>query len=437
MRIFEVISMKNVYKKFIQGTEISTVALPLVEDAGMYFPYTIGKERRVGTSIQESDSVEEKGIQLTDVSTFFQGNGMNVILHISPALPDLSLDSGACDLTDQIGRRAAHTCLNNSRAQGYINLLVTQALTKLGAQAGDRLTGVALNVTDLWPMSASSGRFLATCFCHDCVSKLKSFSDRLDPNWFTGFPNALNLASAETIAKDENGEDIGGIATVNNLMIGMDPNEVIEACSQVRGTAPALAIDRGTFEAERPQFTRWARQLMMYFEAKSHLSASACATVFQGCRSVLPNIRRIVISESDDYGWLSGLFLDQFDSRLADELWTPITPKRLPTDIRVVPMLARRAGYYVQAYFDTLNVIHSKRLKNVIARLTTGKELWRRARRHAESALSEIPRRSGDAVLSEGMNPDVGAVSVALDQEIVDSLARIAWSDLGYEDAPE
>jgi hypothetical protein len=417
--IFSVISLDDYFETFFAGRSVTHVAIPLIESAGFHFSYSIDGVSRAAQTVLEERNIDTRSITINDIIEFFVGKNLKIVLTLELSLPQLSMTSGACDLTNVAGRSSAHCCLNNPITQRYIRLLLQQSLPAIRDSIGDRLTGVAVIIANLWPMSAQTGRFLLTCFCPHCVAKLTELKPDFSLEWFKEFPNAANLALVDHIQQVDGIGDIGGIFHVDDLHFEMEEKKVLDACSQVKGTYPANSYDKGSWQHDRVIFKRWAHYLKTYLQAKSLLTIDAIGRVFESIAEVCPGIARIIIGEYPGYSWNSGLFDEQMTKKLADEIWIPITPRTPPTDTMVRPLLARRGLYYVINFFDFVDTIKSEQLRSMVRDMRRKRVEYLLASR-SEEVLSEV--QSGDSVLPEKLANQPESVAVGLNADIVNRI---------------
>lgn len=322
------------------GTRPEAVVLPVAASDGLMF-----KVEGLSEPISPYATGFSGGLKdFQDIVHAFAKAGLDVYLLIVPTLQFVGTD--ALHLTDIVGDGSAQLCISNPRSQDVIAAVlgtgVDLAIETTKSTQG-KLSGVVMDVVDLWPMGGRNKRMELTCFCPSCEKYIEEHRPGLIRQFKT-FPNPWNLLLQATDT---------GIAHVDEV----HPNST---ASDIVGLSRQKGFEEVFEDRTVPFLLDQAEILLDYLEVRHNQTVAAITEIFEQALQSLDSIpRRIILAEGTYYDWTSGIQLERLDELLDqgsvpyDEIW--FDPSSTELLMKYVPFRSymwKRARYYIDAFFD-------------------------------------------------------------------------------------
>lgn len=404
------------------GTRPTTVALPAVDPSGLLVSVeglTAPRSELAQLSVDTPD--------FASLVSSITAEGLDVILTMRPDLSFLGVDS--LKMSNIIGAASTQICIGNPRARevaaAILGSSVDVALEASTNNSG-RVRGVAVDSSEIWPMSGSGNRILPHCFCKSCQSYFDSVTPGLVAKFRT-FPNPMSLC-----LRAREGE---GINFISEFGPRASPEEIV-------GLARQQQFDQAFLGSTENQLADIAGDMLQYVRARHDQTVSSLHDLLiQATTGLTDSLDLILIAEGEQFGWTSGIFIEDLDappgsdSNPFDEIWFNPTNEvpGLPR-ARYRSYMWGRSRYYVGDLFDLAASLASPQ-----ARLMTGLSAYRMsearhvlalraARTGARSVGGEalVALRAPSSSESRSSVGRVGLVGVALDSGILDQVARRA-----------
>lgn len=317
------------------------VALPVVEPDGLLFDVSgLADTKR---SAFTSPSPDLPG--LADVIAAFADLNLSVVLTATYSMS--FFNSQELLIENILGSSAAQVCLGNPISRETVAAVIGTGIDiALEALRGTRQTvyGVALDVSNVWPMTGTAERIVPTCFCRHCKAYFEDVAPDL-VNTFRTFPNALSLALKAGHS---------GISFDQSFGPRSSPGDIV-GLARLRGFDAAF---EGQGESD---LLSHATNLLRYVRARHDQTVACVADVFaQAVDGLEATPKRILITEGAPYAWPTGLWLADLDSPRdsttlvpCDELWldTAIVGDTLK-QIAHRSYMWKRGRYFISTFLD-------------------------------------------------------------------------------------
>lgn len=403
------------------GTRPTAIAIPALEPSGLLVAV-----EGLAAPMSDLANLSPEYPDFGSIAAAITAEGYDLVLTMRPDFDFLPVES--LQITNIIGTSAAQFCIGNSRARevaaAVLGSALDVALENSSSYTGS-VRGIAIDASNLWPMSGDGNRILANCFCKAC----QRYFDAVTPGLVTKlrtFPNPLSLCLA---VRDR------GISFISEFGPRVTPEELV-------GLAKQRQYDRVFQGHSENDLVDVAADLLQYIRARHDQTvASVLDVLAQAAEGVDERPDFILISEGEQYGWTSGLLLEELDGAPGSEnnpfseIWFNPTSEvpGLPR-ARYRSYMWRRGRYNVGDLFDFAGTLANQR-----SRHTTGlsryrvpearQELaYRAARTGALSIGGEALVGLGPPVESDDSRAvgRIGLVGVALDDDVLAEVVRRA-----------
>lgn len=354
------------------GFPAEAVCLPISTSRKLYFDSSAGYEQRSFPYGDDNDQYELAGIVAVAAES-----GLDVILATAATAPYTGF--GAGNIVDIGGAGSSQSCPWNPDMRALLGGVIgeavsqcTDALRQSGLQS--RLRGLALDVCDLWPMSAEGARIELTCFCRHCREFFRLRG--VDLSRFERFPNPWNLCLRDSGT---------GVGYMGEISSGDEPGALVER-SRRRGFLDTYMSFGARSEAD---LERDADALIRYLRARHAQCVEILADLFAKAIGEHPDpaLRRIVVTEGEPWDWTGGTFLrDLDDPAICDELWFDIGEENIrPERVGFRPYMWTRSRYGIDAFFDFVAQTQD-------VRVMSGTQLGRKNREQLMTMLRDRAR---------------------------------------------
>jgi len=243
------------------------------------------------------------------------------------------LDNEALWIRNQYRDDLPQICITNPVAQEVLRDFIAEIIDLGG------VNGVVLDLTDIYPNSATEGYrgITSTCFCDHCVKALKEKGFKEPREAFVGDAGLVRLVLK--ISEER------GAAHIDPPQEWIDH---VDARSLVSFSLAREFVtgDQGVLELE-------ASRLLRYFDARVKVTAEAVRDTLSAAKA--KNVRTAVVLGSHAADLTQMVTLSALDrAKAADEYWLPDAPDRaaLSGDWCALQFLAARSTYFTNAFFE-------------------------------------------------------------------------------------
>lgn len=411
LRLLEIQSAREILDQFEAeaGYPCSGVVLPLTVPEGLTFQNRLGYPTYIASPYGSPIDLERA---VRDFAT----EGVDIYVCLTPTMSFVRTDT--LNVVDIVYDEAASFCINKKKAQKVLGIVIEDALQYVTAAMASvsnpksNFRGIAINVVDLWGMSAENERIMLTCFCPACRESLGKLG--IDLKDFETFPNPWNL-----LLRDR----MGGIEHISGVGYGVTRAERV---SEIRSQSKLRGFAEQAFGNQSEEnLDQLASKALSYMEARQRITLDGLEELFNVARSVVPELRRIVITEGDAYNFTAGLFLKDIDNpELVDELWFDSgasTPPVVNTDYRAY--MCSRARYLVDAFF-----LFAAQVADEQSRASTGvgqfsaQQVMRELKSRKEKIGFANTMTKAELMILEDASNRVGFVGLCLSPQILETI---------------
>jgi len=394
------------------GVEPRLFTLPVTESDGLLFRVEGLADAPVSDRFPEAPDLSD----FSGVVRHIAAAGYDLVLTLDPELSFLSVDN--LNIRDIVNKSASQLCIGNQLtrqvAAAILGTGVDLALAATEGKSGS-LMGVALDATDLWPGGGENGRVRMTCFCTACTSYFESVAPGLVAKYKT-FPNPWSL-----LLKPSN----RGMAFVSNIGPKANAEEVLGASKQQGYDVSFGSMDQA---AKLDQ----AALLLRYMRARHDQTVASLKDVFdQALDGLTEELLTVVIVEGDQYGWTSGVWLEELDAAPRSpnnpfgEIWfDPTSEVPHLTKARYRTFMWGRSRYTITAFFQ-----FCAKVGDSTARSITG------ISRYSQEELRQmILERSGRLLANAGGGQALlGLLPAPDDFQEVNTVGRVGLVGVGLD----
>lgn len=310
------------------GAYPKAVCLPVTSKGGLTYDSILGLAN-------VSPEVDGKKYDLAKVVGEAVQSNLEFYFMITPTLP-FATTSSEYNLVDSVGDETPKCCVVNPFTQEAVKEIIRESFD-LAQRMGVAPAGYVFVVQDLWPMGAKQMRLELTCFCRYCREALSQV-EGLDLALLMRTPGPWNLALKDTGS---------GISHLNEIRKDDSPLEILRK-SKEKGF-----YDPQWFSAPDEELL-WARQLYLYIHARNDMTRDA---VLNMKGAVPEGVKTVLMVDSFDYDWTSGMFFSTVREIECDEVWIPSRGARDIDMPNVAIYMVTRGRYLVDALFDFVSFI--------------------------------------------------------------------------------